>query len=121
MADSKSLKRIKVTVSEETEKDVQMLSESLGMTPAAIRALALRTGIECLKAEAEGAPSSSPQTDSGADDLGARVDALEARVSGFSEVLSGTLSILSWTACKALDEELDRFDNELEEDDGKVS
>ena len=112
MADSKSLKRIKVTVSEEGEKDVRMLSEKLGMTPAAVRALALKTGIERLKSGDECVPSISFHGNPENVDLNARMDDLEARVSGLSEALSGTLSILSWVVSEQVAAEQDEDDEE---------
>lgn len=112
MADSKSLKRIKVTVSEKGEKDIQILSEKLGMTPAAVRALALKTGIERLKSGDECAPSISFHGNPENDDLNARMDDLEARVSGLSEALSGTLTILSWVVSKQVAAEQEEDDRE---------
>ncbi len=121
---------VRIRLDEADVERSEALSERLGMTPTALRRMALLIGLEALEKEAGDNPANSAGNGSGSNPesplkndpemaaLRSKIGDLERRVSQASSASNGTLVMLSWVMprlCTLTDEEFcpDSFLSEL--------
>ena len=92
-----------VRVDTDEQKAVEELAESMARTPAEVRTMAFKAGLEILKSQTLGADENGAgnvmghprMSEAQKADLEARIDDLEVRISSVSDAVLGSLAMLS--------------------------
>ena len=85
-----------VRVDPEEQEALEQLAESIGTTPAVVRTMAFRKGLEVLKSNPTGAPSTPSEPNPELAKIRSQLNKMEAKLNKATSASTGSLAVASW-------------------------
>lgn len=85
-----------VKVDPDEQEALEQLAESMGRTPAAVRTIAFKTGLEVLRSNPTGSPSTPSEPNPELAKIRSQLSRMEAQLNKATSASTGSLAVASW-------------------------